>query len=43
MPSKTKATLNALSQLDNASKKFGQLIPNSKIESPGSLFPRIEK
>jgi len=43
MPSKTQATLNALSQPDNTSREFGQLIPNSKIESPGSLFPRIEE
>ena len=42
MPYKTKATLNALSQSDNTSIEFGKLIPNSKIESPGSLFPRIE-
>ena len=43
MPSKTKTILNALSQSDNTSREFGQLIPNSKIESPGSLFPRIEE
>ena len=43
MPSKTKATLNALCQSNNASREFGQLIPNTKIKSPGSLFPRIEE
>ena len=43
MPSKTKATLNALSQSNDTSREFGQLIPNSNIESPGSLFPRIEE
>ena len=43
MPSKTNAILNALSQSDITSIEFGQLIPNSKIESPGSLFPRIEE
>ena len=43
IPSKTKATLNALSQSNDTSREFGQLIPNSKIESPGSLFPRIEE
>ncbi len=43
MPSKTKITLSALSQSDIMSREFGQLIPNSKIKSPGSLFPRIEE
>ena len=43
MPSKTKATLHALSQSESTSREFGQLIPNSKIKSPGSLFPRIEE
>ena len=43
MPSKTKITLEALSQKNNLSTEFGQLIPNCSIKNPGSLFPRIEK
>ena len=43
MPSKTKRTLEALSQKNNLSTEFGQLIPNCSIKNPGSLFPRIEK
>ena len=43
MPEKTKVALESLSQTSEASLEFGQLLPNAKIKSPGSLFPRIEK
>ena len=43
MPSKTKITLEALSQSNNMTIEYGQLVPNCSIKNPGSLFPRIEK
>ena len=43
MPSKTKRTLEALSQSNNMAIEFGQLVPNCSIKNPGSLFPRIEE
>ena len=42
MPTKTKLTLNALSQDNEASSEFGLLKPESRIYNPGALFPRIE-
>ena len=42
MPTKTKLTLNALSQDNEASSEFGLLKPESRIHNPGALFPRIE-
>jgi methionyl-tRNA synthetase len=42
MPSKTKITLEALSQSNNMTIEYGQLVPNCSIKNPGSLFPRIE-
>ena len=43
MPVKTKIALDALSQSDNLSRDFGQLIPKTPIKNPGALFPRIEE
>jgi len=43
MPSKTKITLEALSQSNNMTIEYGQLVPNGSIKNPGSLFPRIEE
>ena len=43
MPSKTKITLEALSQSNNMTIEYGQLVPNCNIKNPGSLFPRIEE
>ena len=46
IPENTKSinnTLNALSQSDNLSRDFGQLIPKTPIKNPGALFPRIEE
>ena len=43
MPSKTKITLEALSQSNNMTIEYGQLVPNCSIKNPGSLFPRIEE
>ena len=43
MPSKTKITLEALSQSNNMTIEYGQLTPNCSIKNPGSLFPRIEE
>ena len=43
MPSKTKITLKALSQSNNMTIEYGQLVPNCNIKNPGSLFPRIEE
>ena len=43
MPEKTKVALESLSQTGKESLEFGQLLPNAKIKSPGSLFPRIEE
>ncbi len=42
MPTKTKLTLNALSQDNEATSEFGLLKPESRIYNPGALFPRIE-
>ena len=43
MPTKTMIILEALAQADNKSIEFGELMPNTNIKNPGSLFPRIEK
>ena len=43
MPIKTMIILEALAQADNKSIEFGELVPNTNIKNPGSLFPRIEE
>ena len=43
MPTKTMIILEALAQANNKSIDFGELMPNTNIKNPGSLFPRIEE